>query len=228
MAQFYPISRDEMSTFLSGQGFQPLPLPGVKELVWGKRVDRDGQPLSLRVYSGINPSGNSRGCGEDAIRVEVHYRDADGTIHRIGGSKRVHRVKGWKTNLQARIDDWENGLGPKCPKCGAPMRLREPKAGHTWRPFYGCVRWKPKGAGCDGTAQVPRDPDKPTALPTREEIAEKKRKQKSRQPRRSKPSPPRASHGEGDGEMPWERDDRRHREMLAAEAEVLGIEACQI
>jgi hypothetical protein len=128
-----------------------MTLPNVTELVWGKRVDRGGQMLSLRVYTGINRSGTSRGCGTDAIRVQVFFRDADGTVVRVGSSRRVHRVRGWRKNLQDRIDNWQGTLGPACPKCGAPMVLRKPPRGKAWRPFFGCVRWRPGGAGCDGT-----------------------------------------------------------------------------
>ena len=151
MAKYYPITQQEMAAFLEGQGFRPMALPNVSELVWGKRVDRGGQALSLRVYSGISRSGNSRECGKDAIRVQVFHRDADGTVVRVGTSKRVHRVKGWKKNLQQRIDTWHEALGPACPKCGAPMVLRTPPKGENWQPFYGCVRWRPQGEGCNGT-----------------------------------------------------------------------------
>jgi hypothetical protein len=151
MAEYYPITQQEMAAFLEGQGFWPITLPNVTELVWGKRVDRDGQALSLRIYTGISRSGTSRNVGTDAIRVQVFHRDADGTVVRIGTSKRVHRVKGWKRNLQSRIDSWHEMLGPGCPKCGAPMVLRKPPKGKTWRPFYGCVRWRPHGESCTGT-----------------------------------------------------------------------------
>jgi hypothetical protein len=214
MAEFYPIKREEMASFLESQGFRLMSLPNVTELIWGKRVDRDGQSLSLRVYSGINPSGDSRGKGQDAIRVEVYWRDGDGTICRIGGSKRVHRVRGWRDNLQNRIDQWEDGLGPVCPECGAPMRLREPKKGQTWTPFYGCVRWKPNNAGCNGVARIPRPAGRPTALPTREERAQfkqrKQRKSRSKSSPPKSPSPP--AEREEKGELPWDRDDRLWRE----------------
>jgi hypothetical protein len=150
MAKYYPITQQEMAAFLEGQGFRRMTLPNITELVWGKRVDRDGQMLSLRIYTGINRSGTSRDVGTDAIRVQIFFRDTDGTVVRVGTSKRVHRVRGWKKNLLDRIDNWHVMLGPACPKCGAPMVLRKPPKGKTWRPFYGCVRWRPRGEGCDG------------------------------------------------------------------------------
>ena len=38
---------------------------------------------------------------------------------------------------------------PSCPKCGAKMRLRRPKPGDEWRPFWGCSAFP----NCDGTAK---------------------------------------------------------------------------
>jgi hypothetical protein len=118
-------------------------LPGTLELVWGKRVDKpllngDKLPLSLRVYTGINPSGDSRGVGEDAMRVNLFARktDAQGQpiIIKLAGSKRVHRVAGWKANLQNRIDRWAEGM-KLCPKCGMPMVERKGTNGK----FLGCL-----------------------------------------------------------------------------------------
>ena len=36
---------------------------------------------------------------------------------------------------------------PNCPKCGAPMKLRRPRPGDEWHPFWGCQRYPE----CDGT-----------------------------------------------------------------------------
>jgi len=196
-----------MAEFLEGQGFRTISIEGCFKYVWAKRVDRDGLQLSLRIYSGINFDGQSRGVGDDAIRVVCFWRDGDGAIHKVGGDKRVHRVKGWKANLQNRLDKWEEGLGPKCPKCGAPMRLREPKKQQTWKPFYGCLRWKPGDKGCNGTAP-----------------AKAAQKKSTSRPKRSQPRP----KSDGAGEPPWERDDRKWKQEHAAEMEVMTIEGSQI
>lgn len=111
MAKFYNISLAEMSSFLEGQGFVRLALAGVYELVWA-RIARPG--ISMRVYTGITHNGDSRDKGTDAIRVCLFWRDG-GKIVRIGSSIRVHRVEGWRGNLQARIDGWTKLLGPSCP-----------------------------------------------------------------------------------------------------------------
>jgi hypothetical protein len=148
MAQYKNVTKDEMADHLEPQGFMPMSLPGTVELVWGKIVRKDGTVISMRIYTGINPNGESRDVGKDAIRVELWYRNADGEICRVGGSKRVHRVEGWAKNLQNRIDDWQEQLGPLCQKCGAPTALRKPKKNATWKPFYGCTQYP----ACDGTA----------------------------------------------------------------------------
>lgn len=75
MATYVQITQEEMEQVCSTEnGFQLIQLPKTVELVYGKRVDRDGMPLSLRVYSSIDPNGKGRDRGKDAIRVEVYYR----------------------------------------------------------------------------------------------------------------------------------------------------------
>jgi hypothetical protein len=159
MATYTNITAGEMSEFLCKQGFSPITLPGVRELVWGKVV-QIAAPLvkvSMRIYSGIDASGNSRDVGTDAIRVEFFWKDAQGEIIRIGGSKRVHRVANWRGNLQARINDWRECFGPLC-KCGAPMVLRTVRKDgpNKGREFYSCANWR--ATKCDGFqwADLPR------------------------------------------------------------------------
>jgi len=137
-ATYTNISKEDMEAFLVPQGFKALPLPGTTELVYGKRVDHEGLILSLRVYTGIWPSGESRAVGEDAIRINLFVRLPDGKIIKLGGSKRVHRVGGWKNNLQNRLNSWEENLPEHtCPKCGVPMVKRKGPYGD----FFGCSNW---------------------------------------------------------------------------------------
>jgi len=42
---------------------------------------------------------------------------------------------------------------PYCPICGARMRLRRPKAHHTWKAFWGCSEYP----ACTGTRDI--DPE---------------------------------------------------------------------
>lgn len=154
MAEYHNITQEEIEGFLIPQGFSALSLPGTVELVYGKRVDQDDLPLTLRVYTGINPSGDSRDVGKDAIRVNLFYgfhdRDGNRKIIKMGGSKRVHRVKGWAKNLQSRLNGWLDFLPKhKCDKCGKPMIPRSARKDKK-RKFLGCAGYP----DCDNTRPV--------------------------------------------------------------------------
>lgn len=146
-AHYTNVTQEEIEEFLFPQDFKKIAVSGTSELVYAKRVDRDGLQLSLRVYSGIAPSGQSRSVGTDAIRVTLFMRAADGKVAMLGGSKRVHRVAGWRANLQKRVSSWEESLPDrKCPKCGNPLVIRKGKNGE----FYGCTHYPE----CRHTEQV--------------------------------------------------------------------------
>jgi hypothetical protein len=135
-AQYNNITQVEMEEFLIPQGFKAVSLnDSTVELVYGKRIIQDDLQLTLRVYTGINPGGDSRAVGQDAIRVNLFMRTNDGRIFKIGGSKRVHRVKGWKNNLQSRLDGWIEYLPKHKCDCGLPMIPRKGSIGQ----FLGCV-----------------------------------------------------------------------------------------
>lgn len=155
---YVSISSEDMDRLLSPLGFQVIEVPGTREIVYGKRVDRNGLQLSLRVYTSLEPGVGSREVGKDAIRVSVHWRyfskqDSNDRstsnvtkIARVGTSKRVNRVPGWEDRLKERVSKWEEMLGPGCPKCGSPTALRKSKRGE----FYGCVRFP----DCRGTMET--------------------------------------------------------------------------
>lgn len=134
----------EFTTILDG--FVAIQLPRVREIVLAKRVDVDGQALSLRVFTSLDPNGLGRDCGKDAIRVEIFVRTSDGTIKRVGGTKRVNRTDGWQERLLERVAAWKNQLGPSCPQCGLPMVERKSKSGK----FFGCCGFP----SCKGTRNV--------------------------------------------------------------------------
>ena len=140
MAIFKNITRNEMAEQLEQQGFQLIGLSGTKELVWAKIFRKNSTVVSMRVYSSINPNGEAREVGTDAIRVMLFWKN-QGEIVKVGSSKRVHRVEGWKKNLQNRIENWTRVLGPSCHSCNAPMILRTPKKSQKWTKFYGCATW---------------------------------------------------------------------------------------
>ena len=42
---------------------------------------------------------------------------------------------------------------PTCPKCGAQMKLKRPKDGQSWEPFWGCSEFP----DCKGTVNIDED-----------------------------------------------------------------------
>lgn len=149
MAKFTEISMSDMAAFLVEKGFKRVYLSGTTEAVYSKRVyaQADTMQLSLRVYTSITDRAGTREKGTDAIRVVLFYRhvetDAVGNEtalepRPIGGSRRVHRVAGWRNNLGNRLEAWPEMLGPKCFKCGLPMVEREGPRGA----FWGCIGYK--------------------------------------------------------------------------------------
>lgn len=149
---FYNISRDEMHSFLTKQGFSPMTLPNTRELVYGKIVTVAKFKLSLRVYTAINPDGRSRVKGSDAIRVQLYWREKEGDQPLpCGKSQKCLRVPSWKKNLQAAINNHASEANFSiCKKCGAPSVLR--KNDDTGDEFWGCSTWiKTK---CNGKPNV--------------------------------------------------------------------------
>lgn len=116
--------------------FTPIQLNGTIEIVLAKRVDVDNLPLSLRVYTSLNPDGMGRECGADAIRVEVYAKTPEG-FKRVGGGKRINRTTNWKQRLQAQIETWKETLGCACNKCGYHTVERNGQNGK----FFGCCRY---------------------------------------------------------------------------------------
>lgn len=136
---YHNVTIDEVKAVLEPLGFKLISLVGVMELVFAKRVDQDDQQLSLRVFTGINQDGNSRGCGDDAMRVALFWRDSKtGKVVSCGGDKRVNRIQTWKKNLVARLERWQDALPQHtCEKCGSPMILRTSRHGD----FLGCASY---------------------------------------------------------------------------------------
>lgn len=132
MASFVAITENEMDSFMKEKGFQPVPLEGVREKVYGKIVAKD---ICLRIYSSI-VSGEARDVGTDAIRAVLASRQPTG-IKVVGASRRVNRTKNWKTNLTQRIESWFEMIGPACPKCGSATVERKGAYGT----FWGCCNF---------------------------------------------------------------------------------------
>jgi len=176
---YYNISRDEMHKFLTGLEFQPMDLPNTVELVYGKIVNVSNHRLSLRVYTAINPSGESRKKGSDAIRVQLYFM-IDGKPLPVGKSQKCLRIGTWQKNLKAAI---QRHFSPRnfkiCPKCGAPMVERTRRSDQ--HKFWGCIRWsitqcngKPDRFGPSLPAKPPSKPiaDFGTRRPTTVKVTE--------------------------------------------------------
>ena len=132
MATYYNITASEISAFLSVREFHSIYPDNTTELVFAKPIHHG---LTLRIYTGINLNGQSRAVGKDAIRVCIF----EGT-RIIGASKRVHRVKGWRKNLDDRISSWKELLGPTCPRCGSQMIERHSRKNKKYV-FWGCTNY---------------------------------------------------------------------------------------
>jgi hypothetical protein len=159
-ARFYAITKDEIHQFLTGLGFQPLALQGVVELVYGKVIQVGNHRLSLRVYTAVDPGGESREKGADAIRVQLFHKVKNGgreEIVPVGRHRKCLRVASWRENLgkaMERIADHEHLR--LCPACSHPMVIRQNRA--TGEEFWGCSRFRIAGCkGKRGAAPQPRD-----------------------------------------------------------------------
>jgi len=99
MATYRNITIEEMRELLrSEKGWKEGATKNSKEVVFSHNLKRYPFIL-LRVYSGI-VNGESRGVGRDAIRVcAVNVKTDRGFIK----AKRVHRVEGWRNNLEKRV-----------------------------------------------------------------------------------------------------------------------------
>lgn len=126
------IPLEHMRAMLEPQGFEFVNVPTSGEYVFDKTVEHNGESLRLRVYTSISRyDGNSRGIGEDAIRIVAMYGNGM-TV----GTGRTNRTQNWKVNLQKRIDLWIDMI-EWCDWCGKPMVIRYRKADN--KPFYGCT-----------------------------------------------------------------------------------------
>ena len=161
MATYINITRPEMEAFLTeyreGKGigqpgaFRQLRLEGYTQLVYGIVVEYFGCTMSLRIKTGINPDGNSRDVGDEAMHVELWWRDAENAIPvRVGTSKRLHRVIGWKSNLKDRLENWQDAAPMICAECRRPMKERKGPHGQ----FMGCMGWKKDRTGCNNVVQL--------------------------------------------------------------------------
>lgn len=146
-AEYHDITKEEMEDLLvKGWGFRRMDLPGTVELVYGKVAVLQGQKISCRVYTGINPSGHSRAKGEDAIRIQLYcmFDDGDGPKPKpCGTPRKCLRVKTWAANIKKALAGVREDF-KVCPACGSPMAERKGANGK----FLGCVSYHK--TGCKG------------------------------------------------------------------------------
>ncbi|MEO8168334.1 MAG: topoisomerase DNA-binding C4 zinc finger domain-containing protein [bacterium] len=112
--------------------FVRIAVPGSAEIVYERPVN---EGLSVRVFSSVTDRlAGARACGNDAIRVVI-WAAKNRII--VSSEKRVHRVRGWRTNLADRIASAilriEHDEVAAC-TCGGYWVKRTGKYGE----FYGC------------------------------------------------------------------------------------------
>ena len=78
-----------------------------------------------------------RGCGVTIFRVDAPIKEVN---------------EGHLTAITDYILDY---YSPTCCKCGNHMELKRSRQRHNYgHRFYGCLGWKPGGAGCDNTIDI--------------------------------------------------------------------------
>jgi len=127
-SQYEVITLQDMNDVLLVRGFKRIDLP-IGEHVYEKVIDT----CHIRIYTSIDKrNGKSRDIGADAIRIVIV--DSRGDF--ISGEKRINRSHNWQIRLNARIDNWSDGI-TWCDRCGNPMKLRKGKFGE----FLGCAAY---------------------------------------------------------------------------------------
>ena len=172
--RYVEISESAMREMLEGEmGFVQVRLDGTTELVFERQVETKGGrtfPYKVRVYSSI-AYGQSRGVGEDAIRVVLVDMETNRPMKVLGEGKqgkagrRIYRTKSALPNLRERCRDYfRHVMANPCPECGSVMAVRKGPRG----PFLGCTNFPE----CRGTKEIEVEDSKPAPQPrqqTREE-----------------------------------------------------------
>ena len=103
-ARYTEISQEEMEKFLK-RGFRALrPKEGERlgEIHYDLKL---GGFVGIRVWTSISPrSGTGADVGADAIRVQLISLRDHGPLEK-GKAAVVKRTQGWRSSLQARIED---------------------------------------------------------------------------------------------------------------------------
>jgi hypothetical protein len=121
MATYKNVTIEEMRGLLRAEkGWKEAIQENTKEQVFSFNLTR--YPfIQLRVYSGI-VDGQSRKVGQDAIRVcAINLKTDKGFIK----AKRVHRVEGWRDNLQKRVIQVITDSHQRAQDFKYPVRVRK-------------------------------------------------------------------------------------------------------
>jgi hypothetical protein len=104
VACYEQINLQDMSELLrADKGWAQITIPRTNEICFGCIIP-NLPSARVVVYTSIDPAtGLGRRVGGDAIRVNVLSTVNNRPL--IEKQRRVHRVKNWRTNLQARIAD---------------------------------------------------------------------------------------------------------------------------
>lgn len=155
MPTYTNISLEEFDAFVSPLGFKLLPFTGdlkrCKEYVYGRRHNLrsplNGKLIqaSIRIYTGIDATGQSRDCGKDAIRIVWIVRlNEENRLIPVIKMKRVHRVKNWRNNLKTRLQELQHKFHDlQACQCGFLMHkitYNPRKHKKPFNDFYACYR----------------------------------------------------------------------------------------
>lgn len=115
---------------------------------------------TVRIFTSINSQNQLRDLGDDAIRIVVGAVLKDRFVP--FSTTRVFRTapkgdektreKAFLNRVTEKLRDAYKAARavPVCPKCGNPMKKREPKRNQNFQPFFGCVQFPE----CNGTKQI--------------------------------------------------------------------------
>lgn len=129
------MNRSALGTIQTDNDVERLNVRKTKEYVFGEKY-LDGR-IQLRIYSTISTITNKpRRTGEDAIRVLLYdtYRKKI-----IDSTKRTHRTKNWRENLEKRVEKLRN-VAEQMQKCGCGGIL-VPRRNKKGDRFFGCTSY---------------------------------------------------------------------------------------
>lgn len=148
--RFIPLDYNEVKALLETEmGFEQISISGTRELVWQRRVTIKDQPThyAVRVYSTLEPTGQCRAVGSDAIRVCLVDLEGSDRAWVLDVEKKVLRTKSALVNLKDRARElygYVLSKNHRCPNCNRLMVVknykRKPAQGKTISSyFFGCL-----------------------------------------------------------------------------------------